>query len=63
MFRVIKRSKRLMIIDENDNIIYVPPDFLKQKTVSRAKLQELCDEFNRLTFRDFNAIMNYENEI
>ena len=52
-----------MIVDENNNIVYVPPDFLREKKQSRKKLQELCDEFNLLTSRDLNAIIKYETEI
>ena len=35
MFKLIKRQKRLMIVDKNDMIIYCPPDYLRPVT-SRA---------------------------
>lgn len=31
MHKVVKRNKRLMVIDKEDNIAYYPPDFLKRQ--------------------------------
>jgi hypothetical protein len=63
MYRVVKRNKKLMIIDNNDKMIYTPPSFLKDKIASREQVQELCDEFNRLTSRDIDAIIRFESQL
>lgn len=43
MFSLVKRYKKLMIIDDNDNIVYCPPDFLKPVT-SRADYDPLLKD-------------------
>lgn len=61
MFLVVKRNKRLWIIDkEEDQAVYTPPDFLI--IPSRVALHNLAFDLNRLGRRDINRIASFEWE-
>jgi hypothetical protein len=44
-FLLVKKNKRLMIVDSEDNLVYHPPNFLKPVT-SRKDFQEILDDAN-----------------
>lgn len=44
-FSLIKKNKKLMIVDESNNLVYCPPSFLKPVT-SRNDFQEIVDDAN-----------------
>lgn len=43
IFKLVKRHKRLMIVDSNENIIYCPPDFLRPVT-NRSDYDPLLED-------------------
>lgn len=61
MFKLIKRHKRLMIVDEKDNIIYCPPDFLRPVT-SRADYDPLLDELAKTGELSNSTLTNFETK-
>lgn len=44
-FSVVKKHKRLMVVDKDGNIVYCPPDFLK-RTYTRDEFKNLVDHAN-----------------
>jgi len=60
--RVIKRNKRLMIqCLENGEILYCPPDFIRDKLKSREPLIELAEKM--LTTDTIKLIMEFEKKV
>lgn len=63
MFKLVKRFKKLMIVDENDQIIYHPPNFLRPVT-SRSDFDPLLkdlEEFGEIqgkTLTEFESKFN-----
>lgn len=58
---VLKRNKRLMVrVIETDQILYVPPDFIRPHIRSRAGLQALADAFTQKQRRCIEAIAAFE---
>lgn len=45
-FSLVKKHKRLMIVDNDGNIVYCPPDFLRP-VVSRKDYDELLNDANQ----------------
>jgi hypothetical protein len=60
MYSLKKKNKRLLIIDNEENIIYSPPNFLRG--YNNVNLQQLCDKFNDLTYRDLDSIIEFETK-
>jgi len=44
-FSLVKRNKRLIIVDMDGNLVYCPPDFLLPVT-NRKDYQEILDDAN-----------------
>ena len=44
-FFLVKKNKRLMIVDSEDNLVYHPPNFLKPVT-SRKDYDEILNDAN-----------------
>lgn len=44
-FSLVKRNKRLMIVDIDGNLVYYPPDFLKP-VISRKDYDEILNDAN-----------------
>lgn len=59
-FSVVKFGGRLVIMNEKNETIYSPPDFIKQKIVSRDSLQQLAETFKERNGRDIDAIQTFE---
>lgn len=49
-----------MIVDQEDNIVYSPPDFIRMNIPGREPVIELCNQFNELGRYDIQSIMNFE---
>ncbi len=56
-FKLIKRNKRLLIVDAGGRTIYTMPFFVRLPT--REPLQKLCDHFNTNGY-DIKAIIDME---
>ena len=54
--RVVKRHKRLCIVDDQDQVVYTPPDFIR--LTSRAPLQRLAEALDARPYID--AVMEFE---
>lgn len=44
---LVKRNKRLMIVNGEDQVIYSPPDFLRNFIRDRSEMQRLIDDAQR----------------
>lgn len=58
MFSIAKRHKHIVILNESDDIVYSPPNFIRLN--SRYDLQFVIDRFNEIGQYDINAIMEFE---
>lgn len=58
--RVVKRHKRLWIIDENDSVVYTPPNFIVM-----SSRQPLIDLARRLSNDpdNFQHIIDFESDL
>jgi hypothetical protein len=45
-FRLVKKHKRLQIIDKDGNTVYCPPDFLR-RTYTRDEFEKMIDDANQ----------------
>jgi hypothetical protein len=62
MFALVKKNKRLYIVSEGGVNIYTPPDFLRDKIISRQQLQEVVGRLNAgQNYAD--VIMEFESYI
>ena len=61
MFFVKKINGKLIIVDENNNLVYSKPNFLLIS--SRQDLQLLADKFNEVGYRDIDAILEWESKL
>jgi hypothetical protein len=61
-FYVRKINGRLKIL-ECEEVIYVPPDFLRKKMSSRKELQELAERLSLKGRRDIDKIIDFERAI
>lgn len=59
-FRLIKKNKRLMIVDSEDNLVYYPPDFLRPVT-NRNDFMPLLEDANSNGFHSESYIMWFES--
>lgn len=58
---VVKRNKRLCIaIEETGQVLYTPPDFIRERISCREELKGLADHFTARQNRDIIAIMWFE---
>jgi hypothetical protein len=62
-YKVSKLNKRLVIIDDDEKLVYCPPDFMRNAITTRSTLQRLCDEFNTANCRDIGCIINFESTV
>ena len=60
MYKVAKRYKKIVVVDENDVIVYHPPNFLKPIT-SRNDMQIVVDSFNEKGYNG-DAITEFETK-
>lgn len=58
-FRLVKKNKRLMIVDSEDNLVYYPPDFLRPVT-NRNDFLPLLEDANSNGFLSGKAIGDFE---
>jgi hypothetical protein len=59
MFSLLKRNKRLEVVDENQTTIYVMPDFVQ--VVLRNDFQKLVDDLNESGYHDIQKIIEFES--
>lgn len=59
-FEVLKRNRRICIVDNNDRVVYSPPDFVR--LISRDDLRGVADIFNSRGY-DIGAIIELESNI
>lgn len=60
MYTVIKKNKKLIIIDSHGACAYSMPFWVR--VPSRKELQELADRFNRVDSYCIDAIMEFETK-
>lgn len=60
MYRVVKWHKKIVVMDENDKVVYHPPNFLKPMT-SRNDMQIVVDSFNEKGY-NIEAIIEFETK-
>lgn len=60
---ILKKDTRLKIIDENNKVVYSPPDFIRKKMLNRKQLQQVCDKLNDVGYYDINIIIEFESSI
>lgn len=60
MYKVAKRYKKLVIMDDSDRIVYHPPEFLK-KIKTRKDMQKVVDVFNEKGY-DVSVIADLETK-
>lgn len=61
MFKCIKKNKRMIIIDNENNIVYSLPDFLRNKLKDRSQMINLANKFNEKGCVDIFSIMEFES--
>jgi hypothetical protein len=60
---VAKRNGRLCIaVEETGQVLYTPPDFIRQTFTSREDLKGLADHFTARQNRDIIAIVWFEKQ-
>lgn len=59
-FSIAKRHKRIVILNESDDIVYALPVFVVLN--SRYDIQFVVDKFNETGQYDINAIMELESK-
>lgn len=62
-FSVSKRNSNLVIVNQNNQVVYHPPHFLKPYIKTREPLQKLADKFTELNTNDVEAIMEFESSL
>ena len=60
-YRVVKNKKRLWIVDDNDRVVYTPPNFIRPYIPSRDVLEDIADYWNEFGY-DIHAIMEMETK-
>ena len=64
MYSVIKRNKRLYIINSEGEDYYSPPNFLRNRINRRQDLVDLCDKFNdTVESEHITLIMEFEKDV
>lgn len=54
--RLIKRNKRFYIENQDGDVLYSPPDFLRPYIHNRAALQKLANDFS------IQSVIEFENK-
>jgi len=62
-YKMVKRNKRLIIVDSNDKLVYGMPDFLRNHLRDRKELQKLVDKFNIVGYRNIQDIVEFETNL
>ena len=50
-----------MIVDDDNELVYTPPDFARNKMINKDQIVKLADKFNELQSRDISAIIEFES--
>lgn len=61
MYQVVKRNKRMWIVDTDLKSVYTPPDFVRM--LQRDNLQVVADKFNDKNGYDIEAVVEFESDI
>lgn len=62
-FSVAKRNDNLVIVNQNNQVVYHPPHFLKQYIHTREPLEKLAQKFIEKNTNDIDAIVEFETSL
>lgn len=60
-FKVIKKNKRMHIVDAEEKSVYTPPAYVQM--LNRSNLQEVADKFNEFGGYNIEYIISFESDI
>lgn len=62
-FSVTKRNNSYVIINQNDQVVYHPPHFIKKHIHTSEQLERLAQKFIEKNTNDIESIMEFESSL